>query len=54
MKKNYSILLEGCDDETTFTMELAPEEFALMQKVSEKSMEVSQYGCMPTMEIEEA
>ncbi|MBO8161372.1 MAG: hypothetical protein H0Z24_07010 [Thermosipho sp. (in: Bacteria)] len=48
----YKISLHGCDDSTTFEMELTEEEYKLLKKVADKSQEVSTYVCMPIMEIE--
>lgn len=53
MKKKYIIELIGCDDTTSFEMELTQEELNLLTRVSELSKETSTYGCMPTMWIEE-
>jgi hypothetical protein len=51
--KKYKINLIGCDDCTSFEMELKENEFKLLKKVSELSEETSTYQCMPTMEIME-
>lgn len=48
----YKICLHGCDDCTVFEMELTQKQYDLLQKVSEKSIETSTYGCMPTLGIE--
>ena len=47
----YIIVLEGCDDETDFEMELNQEEADLLKRVSEISNETSHYACMPVMSI---
>lgn len=53
MKKKYFITLIGCDDITRFQIELSNEELELVKKLCRKSKETSEYGCMPTMEVEE-
>lgn len=53
MKKTYKIDLSGCDDNTIFEIELTQEEYNLLKLVSDKSEQVSTYGCMPTLSIEE-
>lgn len=52
-KKLYSIDLEGCDDETTFEMELTTQEHLLLERVSKLANETSTYGCMPRMYVTE-
>lgn len=52
-KKRYSITLSGCDDLTTFEEELTSREFALLKRLAERSKEVSTYGCMPVLKIQE-
>lgn len=51
MKHTYEIILIGCDDTTSFEMELTDEEAALIERVCELSDKTSTYGCMPTMDI---
>ena len=53
MKKRYVINLYGCDDTTSWTMELTDEEAKLITTLSKKSEEVSSYPCMPTLDIYE-
>ena len=53
MKKNYRIALLGCDDTTGFNMDLDEKEYELLKRVSELSIETSEYSCMPIMEITE-
>ena len=57
MSKNtkHKIELVGCDDTTSFYMELTDGELNLLliKRVSELSKETSEYGCMPTMWIDE-
>lgn len=52
-KVKYIINIEGCDDETTFVMELTNEELELVREICKKSQETSTYCCMPRMYIEE-
>ena len=44
--------LHGCDASTEFEYEINEAEFELLNKIAEKSKEVSTYGCMPVMTIE--
>lgn len=53
MKKKYIINIEGCDDETTFVMELTDYEVQIISEVARKSQETSFYGCMPRMYVED-
>ena len=46
------IILNGCDDDTFFDMELTENEYQFLLKVSEKANETSTYGCMPRLYIE--
>lgn len=48
----YSIALDGCDDSTEFDLELKEEEYILLKKISNISKQVSQYRCMPVLEID--
>ena len=53
MKKRYVINLYGCDDTTSWTMELTDEEAKLITALSNKSIDASSYPCMPTLDIYE-
>lgn len=53
MRKVYEIILEGCDDETVFDMDLSDEEYELVKKISDKANETSEYSCMPRMYVKE-
>lgn len=53
MKNVYKIYIHGCDDTTKFSMELTREEFALVQRIAALSAENSDYGCQPTLTVEE-
>ena len=50
----YQITLKGCDDETTFMIELTEQEKTLIDRISELSILTSDYRCMPKMYIKEA
>lgn len=50
-KELVYIRLQGCDDNTTFDMELSKEELEILRKVSERSKKVSRYRCMPTLSL---
>jgi len=47
----YEIKLSGCDDSTSFAMELTDTEAGLMQRVAARSKETSEYECQPTMTV---
>jgi len=48
----YKITLIGCDDQTEFEMDLTEDEFALVMRICDISVQTSVYTCMPTMQIE--
>lgn len=48
--ENVEITLVGCDDYTTFNLTVNNDELNFLKVLSEKSKEVSTYGCMPTLE----
>lgn len=52
-KKTYVIVLEGCDDETIFEMDLTDEDVILLKNVAAKANDTSTYGCMPRMYVRE-
>jgi len=46
------VTLRGCDDNTTFPIEIkTEEEYALLKRIAEESEKHSEYSCMPTMEL---
>ena len=49
--QRYFISLDGCDDTTEFEMDLTEAELVAIRKVSDKSRQVSNYSCMPTLHI---
>ena len=51
---NYEITLKGCDDETTFAIELTNQEKNLIDRISELSLLTSQSECMPKMYVNKA
>ena len=50
-KTKYRITLNGCDDSTSFEMDMTEQEAELFRKASDLSIDASQYGCMPTMSV---
>ncbi len=50
----YTITLKGCDDETTFTIELTNQEKSLIDRISKLSLLNSNCACMPKMYVEVA
>ena len=53
MKKKYRIGVYGCDDSTIIEKELTEDELKTIQSVAREVTDTSDYGCMPTMEVEE-
>lgn len=51
-KQTYEICLNGCDDDTTFKMELTENEYQFLSRVSEIANKTSTYGCMPRLYVE--
>lgn len=51
--KKYIITLYGCDDITNIPMYLDEKQLKLIEALCKKSEECSEYGCMPTMGVEE-
>ena len=49
--KKYKITLKGCHDETIFFMNLTDEQKQLIEEVSSLSKEVSEFDCMPVLNI---
>jgi hypothetical protein len=49
---NYKITLCGCHDDTYFNMQLDKSGYELLKRVSELSVNASDYGFMPTLHIE--
>lgn len=51
-KQTYEICLNGCDDDTTFKMDLTESEYQFLLRVSDLANKTSYYGCMPRMYVE--
>ncbi len=49
--KTYYINVYGCDDTTSFDMELTDAEYEVVDRVAKKCTATSTYGCEPTMVI---
>jgi hypothetical protein len=47
----YEIRLSGCDDSTSFPMELTDAEAGLLQRAAALSKGASEFGCQPTMTV---
>jgi hypothetical protein len=50
----YRLTIAGCDDVTSIEVDLNGSEIALLKELAEKFNAASEYGCMPTLEIESA
>lgn len=48
-KQEHEVWLNGCDDDTIFTMEMTNNEYEFLKRVSELANETSTYGCMPRL-----
>jgi hypothetical protein len=51
MKNKYFVCIQGCDDHTSFQIELTPEELYGVLKIASESHRASTYGCMPTINV---
>lgn len=51
--KKCRIILHGCDDYTSFEVDLTDEQLEVVEFIAKKSKEVSEFSCMPTMTVEE-
>ena len=49
----YTLYIEGCDDETVLLLNLSATEIAFLQNLSRLSILKSNYGCQPTFRLEE-
>jgi len=49
----YDITLHGCDDVTTVTLDLAPDQHKLLQAIAAATEQASQFSCMPKMTVTE-
>jgi hypothetical protein len=47
----YEIKLRGCDEVTTFVMDLTGPEARVLQRCARRSRETSAYSCEPTMTV---
>lgn len=52
-RRRWRIDLVGCDDATSFDMDLTDSEADTLHKVSEASKKASDYSCQPVMEIQQ-
>ena len=53
-KQEHEVWLNGCDDDTIFTMEMTNNEYEFLKRVSELANETSTYGCMPRLYLDES
>lgn len=52
-KQEHEVWLNGCDDDTIFTMEMTNNEYEFLKRVSELANETSTYHCMPRLFLDE-
>lgn len=48
------ITISGCDDDTSFEMDLDEKEIQLLKLIELKSKSTSTYSCMPVLLVEDA
>ena len=46
------IMLEGCEGETVFTMQVTEQEYKFLQRLAKRVTEESRHTCMPRMYVE--
>ena len=51
-KQEHEILLNGCDDDTIFTMEMTNNEYEFLKRVAELANKTSTYSCMPRLFVD--
>lgn len=47
----YDIQVEGCDDSTSITVDLTPEQATFLCEIAEKITATSYISCMPRMKV---
>ena len=52
-KQEHEVWLNGCDDDTIFTMEMTNNEYEFLKRVSELANETSTYRCMPRLFLDD-
>ena len=52
MKKEHTIIIAGCDDETNINLKLTRAEAKLIKKLSKLSIKEATYECMPTIHLD--
>lgn len=50
-RQQYTIVFQGCDDKTVFDMMLSDDQFELVERLSTRSVDVSESVCMPTLDV---
>ncbi|HEY9411793.1 MAG TPA: hypothetical protein VIP77_19595 [Jiangellaceae bacterium] len=51
MTAPYDIKVTGCDDSTSITVDLTPEQLAFLTEIAEKITATSTYSCEPRMSV---
>lgn len=46
-----NVVVMGCDDETNFSIEATPAEFAFLERVADLCSATSRSGCQPVMSV---
>lgn len=49
--KNVRVYLEGCDDITTFEIEVTEAQYVFLTTLVMLSNDASEYGCQPAMKV---
>jgi hypothetical protein len=45
------VVVAGCDDETEAAVDLTPNEYAALRRVAAATVEASEYGCQPILQV---
>ena len=48
-----TVVLSGCDADTSLTVSVSPEELSFLKDLAKRSEVESEYGCMPVLRIED-
>lgn len=51
MSAPYEVKVTGCDDSTSITVDLTPEQLAFLTEIAEKITAASTSGCEPRMSV---
>lgn len=52
-KTKVIVRLVGCDDQTEIPLEVGVKELKFLKKIAAESEKISEFQCMPTLQVEE-